>query len=106
MTYIVDPRVLLSDAVAQSEEAMAVRALNDFVLDVNRGKVTDFSYDHVVGRCGDLGTQFEQVRPNCGTSYTWMTTASILDITSSSNQDRAAGTGESARSERPVGGGR
>jgi len=93
MTYIVDPRVLLSDAVAQSEEVIGIRNLSNFVIDVNRGKITDFSYDHVVGRCGDLGTQFEQVRPNCGTSYTWMTTASILDITSSSNQDRAAGTG-------------
>jgi hypothetical protein len=93
MTYIVDPRVLLSDSVAQSEEVIGIRNLSNFVIDVNRGKITDFSYDHVVGRCGDLGTQFEQVRPNCGTSYSWMTVASILDITSSSNQDRAAGTG-------------
>ena len=69
MTYIVDPRVLLSDAVAQSEEVIGIRNLSNFVIDVNRGKITDFTYDHVVGRCGDLGTQFEQVRPNCGTSY-------------------------------------
>jgi hypothetical protein len=72
MTYIVDPRLLLSDTVAQSDEAMAVRTLNDFITDVNRGKVTGFTYDHVVGRCADIGNQFEQVRPNCGTSYSWM----------------------------------
>ena len=56
MTYIVDPRVLLSDAVAQSEEVIGIRNLSNFVIDVNRGKITDFTYDHVVGRCGDLGT--------------------------------------------------
>ena len=47
MTYIVDPRVLLSDAVAQSEEVIGIRNLSNFVIDVNRGKITDFSYDHV-----------------------------------------------------------
>ena len=50
MTYIVDPRVLLSDTVAQSEEVIGIRNLSNFVIDVNRGKITDFSYDHVVGR--------------------------------------------------------
>ncbi len=68
-------------------------ATNDWTLDVNRGLYTGFSYEHVVGRCDDVTNQYKEIRENCMVDYDWMTSAEILDIESSSQQDRAIGSG-------------
>ncbi len=93
MTYIPDERYTLNSAIAQTDDAVVRRAVNDFVLDTNRGLQTGISYEHVVGRCDDVMNTFREIRENCMDDYDWMTTAEPMDIESSSNQDRPAGTG-------------
>ena len=101
MTYIPDERYLLNTAIAQTDDAVVRRAVNDFILDTNRGLQTGISYEHVVGRCDDVTNSFREIRENCMTSYDWMTTAETIDIVSDDANDTSAGTG--ARTLRLVG---
>lgn len=101
MTYIPDERYILNTAITQTDEAVVRRAVNDFVLDTNRGLQTGLSYEHIVGRCGDVNTSYREIRENCMTSYDWMTLAERIDVVSSAADDTSAGGG--ARTIRLIG---
>ena len=93
MTYIPDKRYVLNSAITQTDDAVVRRAVNDFVLDTNRGLQTGISYEHVVGRCDDVNNTFREIRENCMMSYDWMTTAETMDVESDSADDTSAGIG-------------
>lgn len=93
MTYIPDERYILNTSIAQTDDAVVRRAVNDFVLDTNRGLQTGLSYEHVVGRCPDVNTTFREVRENCMTAYNWMTTAEVITVVSTDAADGVGGTG-------------
>ena len=101
MTYIPDQRYILNTGVAQTDDAVIRRAVNDFVLDTNRGLQTGLSYEHVVGRCPDVNTSFREIRENCMQSYNWMTTAERIDVVSTASDDSSGGAG--ARTIRLIG---
>lgn len=93
MTYIPDERYTLNSTIAQTDDAVVRRAVNDFTLDTNRGLQTGISYEHIVGRCDDVMNNFREIRENCMTSYDWMTTAETIDVESDNVADTSTGTG-------------
>lgn len=96
MTYIPDERYVLNSAIAQTDDAVVRRAVNDFVLDTNRGLQTGISYEHIVGRCDDVNNTFREIRENCMMAYNWMTTAETMDVQSDNAADTSTGTGARA----------
>lgn len=101
MTYIPDERYILNSSIAQTDDAVVRRAVNDFVLDTNRGLQGGISYEHIVGHCDSINNTFMEIRQNCIQPYNWMTTAERIDVVSTAADDSSGGAG--ARKVRLVG---
>ena len=84
----------VSIPIEQTQAAGLVRSTNDHVIDVNRGLLTGFSYDHIVGRDPAIGSSYGVITPDSAATYNFLQTASPLRIKSGGNaQDDATGTG-------------